>query len=51
MASLKTGSLDDDNTDLDTSRETTKKGAKAMKKMNYDDTVEVKEDAKSKSRS
>jgi len=51
LASLKIGSLDDDDTDLDTCRETTKKGTKAMKKMNYDDKVEVKEDAKSKSRS
>ena len=51
LASPKTGSLDDDDTDLDTSREIAKKGEKAMKKMKYGDKVEVTEDAKSKSRS
>ncbi len=36
LASLKTGSLDDDDADLDTSRESAKMGVKAAKKMKFD---------------
>ena len=36
LASLRTGAIDDDDADLDTSRESAKKGVRALKKQKFD---------------
>ena len=51
LASLRTGSLDDDGDDLDTTRESAKKGVRATKKMKFDAKVDDIPDAKTRAKS
>ncbi len=48
LASLKKGAMDDDDADLDTSRESAKKGVRAAKKMKFDTKESDVIDAKTK---